>query len=179
MEGPGPAVRDPAPAVDERTTLLDFLQSQRDIVSWKLDGASDDVLRSVSTPTGLTVHGLVRHLTDDERWWFRHRFAGEPELTYHWSEADRDADFRVEPDEPIADLLAEYVGECAASDHAIAGRDLAEVGADGRSSLRWVVLHMIEETARHLGHLDILREQADGSTGADPMQVKSEQEWGS
>jgi len=117
---------EPAHRGDDRTAVLGFLQRQRDLVAWKVGGASDEVLRSASTPTGLTAHGLVRHLTNVERWWLRHEFAGETGLPYDGTE-----------DDPRADQ-------------------------------RWTLVHLVEETARHLGHLDLLREQADGAVGAQP-----------
>jgi len=79
---------------DERTALTGFLQRQRDLVAWKVGGASDETLRSVSTPTGLSLHGVVRHLENIERYWFREIFAGERGLRYDWTDEDGDAEFR-------------------------------------------------------------------------------------
>ncbi len=154
---------------DERTTLLGFLQHQRDLVAWKVRGASDDVLRPVSTPTGLTLHGLVRHLEHDERWWFRDVFAGEDELPYASTDDDPEGDLRVPADVTMARLLEDYVAECVRCDAVIAAAaSLDAVSARRDFSLRWIVLHMIEETSRHLGHIDLLREQADGEVGEEP-----------
>ncbi|MEV0704716.1 DinB family protein [Saccharopolyspora sp. NPDC050389] len=159
----------PAHHGDERTALLSFLQRQRDLVVWKVSGASDAVLRSVATPTGLTLPGLVRHLTNVERSWFRRVFAGETGLVFDWSDADPDGDLKVPDGVPMAELLAEYTAESARCDEVLrAAGSLDEVSALRDLSLRWVVLHLIEETARHLGHIDVLREQADGVVGEEP-----------
>jgi uncharacterized damage-inducible protein DinB len=154
---------------DERTTLLGVLQRQRDLVAWKLQGAGDDVLRSVGTPSGLTLHGLVRHLEDVERSWLREVFAGQQGLEHDWSEQDPDGELRVPPDVSMAQLLEDYAAESRRCDAVVAGaRDLDAVAATRPYSLRWILLHLVEETARHLGHLDLLREQADGRTGEEP-----------
>lgn len=163
------------PAGGERELLVAFLQAQRDLVAWKLAGADDRRLRAVLTPTGLGALGLVRHLTHVERWWFRDRFAGEAGLDYDWSDDDPDGEFWPRPGETLASILAGYAAESARCDRAVAGRQLDEVGADDRHSLRWVYLHLIEETARHLGHLDLLRERADGASGSDPGQVADQE----
>ncbi len=171
---PDLTVTDPAPTADERTMLWEFLQSQRDLVAWKLADADFDALQGVATASGLAPLGVLRHLTTVERWWFRHQTAGEPGLVFDWTDDDPDGEYRVRPGETVASLLADYAAEAARCDAAVAARGLDEVGANCRFSLRWVCLHMIEETARHLGHIDLLRELADGSTGSDPLQVAGE-----
>jgi hypothetical protein len=156
---------------DDRDTLLGFLQRQRDLVAWKVREASDETLASVRTPSGLTMHGIVRHLTNVERSWFRQFFAGESGLEFDWSDEDLDGDFRAEGT-PMSDLLVEYAAESARCDEVIAASALVATATDADSdwtcSLRWVITHMIEETSRHLGHLDLLREQADGAVGEEP-----------
>lgn len=161
-------VTDPASHGDERTTLMGFLQRQRDLVVWKLSGASDDALRSVGTPTGMTLHGIVRHLENVERSWFREAFAGESDLDYDWTDEDPDGDFHVPLTVAMADLLTAYQEECARCDAVINAASLDEGSRHRDMSLRWIILHMIEETARHLGHIDILRELVDGKVGEDP-----------
>lgn len=154
---------------DERTTLLGFLQHQRDLVAWKVQDAPDDVLRSVSTPTGLTLHGLVRHLEHVERSWVRDTFAGEDDLPYAWTDEDPDGELHVPPDMAMARLLADYREESARCDTVIAAaRSLDAMSARREFSLRWILLHLVEETSRHLGHIDLLREQADGRVGEEP-----------
>jgi hypothetical protein len=171
---PNLPVTDPRPTGDERTLLQEFLQAQRDLVAWKLADADFAALQRVATPTGLAPLGVLRHLTHVERWWFRHQTAGEPDLSWDWSDDDADGEYRLRPGETVASLLADYATEWRICDAAVAGRPLDAVGEHCPFSLRWVYLHMIEETSRHLGHIDLLREQADGSTGSDPLQVAGE-----
>jgi uncharacterized damage-inducible protein DinB len=166
----GPGVREPALVSDERATLVGFLQRQRDLVAWKMREASDETLATVRTPSGLTLHGIVKHLTNVERSWFRAFFAGEGSLEFDSSDEDPDGDFRADG-EAMADLLGAYVAETAKCDAVIAAApslDATATDEDGTYSLRWVITHMIEETARHLGHIDLLREQADGAVGEGP-----------
>ncbi len=156
---------------DELTTLLGFLQHQRDLVAWKLRDAPDDVLRSVSTPTGLTLHGAVRHLEHVERWWFRDVFAGEDDLPYAWTDEDPDGELHVPADITMGQLLTAYAEESARCDAVVrAAASLAAVSARRDFSLRWILLHLVEETSRHLGHIDLLREQADGAVGEEPRE---------
>jgi uncharacterized damage-inducible protein DinB len=153
----------------ERESLLEFLQRQRDLVPYKVQDASDDVLRSVRTPTGLTMHGVVSHLTNCERGWFRWAFADEASLMFD-TEEDEDADFKVPADVTMAQLLSDYAAEQRRCDEVILAAETLDQKAVHRDrSLRWILLHMIEETARHLGHLDLLREQADGVVGDQPQ----------
>ena len=159
-------VTEPAHLGDERTTLLSFLQRQRDLVAWKLQGADDDALRRVATPSGLAPHRLVRHLTLVERGWLRHVVAGEPDPdSAGRSRQERE---QVDPGTTMDELLAEYRAESARCDEVVAASDLDRVSAERGVSLRWVLLHLVEETSRHLGHLDLLREQADGAVGEEP-----------
>jgi uncharacterized damage-inducible protein DinB len=154
---------------DERTTLTGFLQRQRDLVAWKLRDADDDTLRSVGTGSGLTLHGVVRHLENVERSWFREGFAGETGLAFDWTDEDEDADWKVPGDVAMGDLLRAYAEETARCDAVIAAApSLDATSPDGQVSLRWIICHMIEETGRHLGHIDVLREQADGEVGEEP-----------
>jgi hypothetical protein len=162
-------ITEPTHRGDERTALVGYLQRQRDLVAWKVGGAPDDVLRSVGTPTGLTIHGIVRHLENVERSWIREDFAGESDLAFDWSADDPDGEFHVPEDEVMQTLLDSYEAETARCDAVVAAApSLDAVSARGGFTLRWILLHLIEETGRHLGHLDLLREQADGSVGEDP-----------
>jgi uncharacterized damage-inducible protein DinB len=159
---------DPAPRGDERTSLIGFLQRQRELVAWKVGGADDAVLRSASTPTGLTLHGMVRHLENVERSWIRDVFAGQPDLVFAWTDEDPDGEWHVPADVTMAQLLADYAGETALCDAVIASASLDDVSVKREFSLRWILLHLIEETARHLGQMDLLRENADGTVGEEP-----------
>ena len=105
-----------------------------------------------------------------ERWWFCD-FIGGQSPDYPWSDDDPDADFRIEPGETvdsIRDLYATAVGEANAVIDAAESLDITGKVRDRERSLRWVLVHMIEETARHAGHADIIREQIDGVTGYWP-----------
>ena len=154
---------------DERTTLTGFLQRQRDLVAWKVRDAPDETLRSVRTASGLGLHGIVRHLENVERSWFREVFAGETGLSYDWTDDDRDAEFKPGDEVRMQDLLRAYAGETRRCDAVIAAApSLDTVSVTREVSLRWIVCHMIEETGRHLGHIDLLREQADGVVGEEP-----------
>ena len=116
-----------------------------------------------------------------EQWWFV-EFIGGGSPDYPWSDDDPDADFRIEDDETTAGISQLYADSVALGNAVIAGADSLDVtGAltsgdpDRRErSLRWVLVHMIEETARHAGHLDIIREQIDEATGYYPDDVRPE-----
>jgi uncharacterized damage-inducible protein DinB len=115
----------------------------------------------------MTVAGLVSHLRWVEHAWFEHIMAGRPDLG-PWTPDDPDKDFKV-PGVPLARLLEEYEEQCERSAEIAASLELdAECVIEHRRgvvTLRWVLGHMIEETARHAGHLDLLREMLDGATG--------------
>jgi len=155
---------------DERTTILGFLQRQRDLVAWKVGDAADAELRPVATPSGMTAPGIVRHLTNVERSWLRDVFAGQDGLTFDWTDADPDGEFHVPADVTMAELLADYAAESRRCDAIIAAAaSIDSVSVRRRFSLRWILIHLVEETSRHLGHLDLLRERADGTVGEDPQ----------
>lgn len=154
---------------DERETILAFLQKYRDAVLLKLDGLDREQLtRTVlPAPSRTTLLGLVKHLTDTEEWWIGTVLGGLPEPPR--DDADPDADWLVAADDDPAALVTRYREVCARSDgivRAQASLDARVTGphAAGRSA-RWVILHMLEESARHAGHADIVRELIDGRTG--------------
>ena len=151
---------------DEAETLAGFLDFHRATLLWKLEGLDDEQLRRPMVPSGTSLLGMVKHLAYVERWWFQQVWAGR-EVTYPWTDEDPDADWRVEPSETTEDILALYRGECARSREIAAAASLDGVAHHprGERSRRWILVHMIEETARHNGHADILREQLDGVTG--------------
>lgn len=153
---------------DERTQLLGWFALQRNIVSLKCNALSDaDAHRVVidSSPL-MTVAGLLGHLRWTEHVWFQIAFAGgDPGTNPQFADED-DVDF-VTDGRPLAELLGDYRDECRASDAVIAAADLSALGRcdlfpSGHASLRWMVIHMVEETARHAGHLDLIRELLDG-----------------
>ena len=160
---------DPPPAATERELTLAFLNRQRDTLICKMDGLDDEQLRRRHESSGLTLLGLVKHLTDVERSWFRERFGGE-DLASLWDDADPQRYWRIERDDDTVALIADYREECATADRIVGSHSLDDVAAMSPPNrpgftLRWIVLHMIEETARHVGHADLLREAIDGVTG--------------
>ncbi|RAG83935.1 hypothetical protein DN069_19435 [Streptacidiphilus pinicola] len=151
----------------EKEILLHSMERHRAAIRWKLEGLDDEQLRTSPVSSGTTLLGLVKHLGACEYGWFCQTFgvATEP---LPFDEEDEDADLRVEPGEKTADLLAFYERACAAANAVIEASDLDATGtswAGAQVSMRWVLVHMIEETARHAGHVDILRELLDGTTG--------------
>jgi uncharacterized damage-inducible protein DinB len=152
----------------ERDTLGGFLDFLRATIRWKCEGLTDEQARRALLPSELTtVSGLVGHLTYVEHYWFEVVLAGEPNV---WSEAlasDPDAEFRRALDVPLAILLDRYEAQCERSRHIVANRALEDEVPfrEGVVSVRFVLTHLIEETGRHAGHLDVLRELLDGRTG--------------
>jgi len=155
-------------AAGEREMLLAYLQRQRDLVVWKLNGLDDDRARGIATGSGLTIHGIVRHLTDVERSWLRRWFDGQQGLPVEGKTPGRVGGFDARPYDRLVDSLASYVEEADRCDEVVRSHNLDDLEVDGPRNLRWVLHHLIEETARHLGHLDVLCERADGRTGEQP-----------
>jgi hypothetical protein len=155
---------------DERAQLVGWLDLQRALIPWKCEGLGDEeARRSVLAPSPLmTMAGLVSHLRWTEHCWFEVIFLNRPsDVNPQFSGTVEDADMQV-GDVPLAELLAEYEAQCAVSNEIIAAHSLDDVGTHagfGGQSLRWIVLHMLEETARHAGHADVVRELLDGSKG--------------
>jgi Protein of unknown function (DUF664) len=150
---------------DEKTSLHVSLDRHRDVVLWKLEGLGDDLLRKPMTPSGTSLLGLVKHLAGVEYQWFCQTFGRETEPL----ETDPVADMRAGPEESTADVVAFYTRARVASDEVVAELDVDDVGTawfGEQVSLRRVLIGMIEETARHAGHMDIIRELLDGSTGS-------------
>lgn len=158
----------------EKETLLAFLDNNRAVMPWKLRGLSEEDARRPMVDSGTSALGIVKHLAWVEYWWFAFNFAGE-EVDFPWSDDDPDADFRIEPDETIADIVALYEEAVAHSNAIIEAADLDDIaakkGGGVSRSLRWIMGHMVEETARHAGHADIVRELIDGTTGYMPKRT--------
>ena len=154
-----------------KDTLLTLLDNNRAVVLWKLHGLSLEEASRPGVGSGTSLLGLVRHLAFVERWWFDDFFAGNT-VDYPWSEEDPDADFRIEEGETIDDVISLYAEAVVRSNELVAEAQMDDlsVGSRGgeRFALRWIVAHMIEETARHAGHADIIRELIDGTTGDYP-----------
>ncbi|MQA88109.1 MAG: DUF664 domain-containing protein [Streptosporangiales bacterium] len=151
----------------EKESLHVSLDRHRDVVLWKVEGLDDEQLRRPMTPSGTNLLGLVKHLAAVEYGWFCQTFGRKTE-PLPFDEDDENADLRVTPEETTADILAFYGRARAAADKVIDELGLDDVGTAwfGETvSMRWVLIHMIEETARHVGHMDIVRELIDGATG--------------
>jgi uncharacterized damage-inducible protein DinB len=171
-EWTAPAVEraDPDLVAAERRALEQWLDYHRDTLLTKCAGLTAGQLkRRAVPPSNLSLLGLVRHMSDVERGWFRQCAAHEDVPDLYWTEADHDADFN---DIGAADAEADlniYRSEIVAARKAVAGRGLDDVVSDPRvradRDLRWIYLHMIEEYARHNGHADLIRECIDGVTG--------------
>jgi hypothetical protein len=151
----------------EKESLRVSLDRHRDAVLWKLEGLGDADLRRVMTPSGTNLLGLVKHLAAVEYAWFCQTFGRETE-PLPFDDVDANADLRVSPNETTQDILAFYARARGAADQVIDEVDLEDTGTawfGDAVSMRWVLIHMLEETARHAGHIDILRELIDGATG--------------
>jgi Protein of unknown function (DUF664) len=159
---------DPPKIASEKEMVLAFLQAQRDIILWKLEGVSDaDLRRQAVPPSTMSLLGIVKHLAYVERWWFQAHIAGL-EVSFPWTKSDPDADWRIEPDETTEDIINLYKAESLKAQEIAANADLQTLSkgkSRDQSNLLWVILHMIEETARHAGHADLLREAIDSVTG--------------
>lgn len=152
---------------DEKTSLHASLNRHREVVLWKLQGVRDEWARQPQTQSGTSMLGLVKHLAAVEYAWFCQTF-GRPTEPLPFDPDDPEADLRVSDEETFEQIVDFYERACAAADDVIDAHDVQDLGTAwfGESvSLRWVLIHMIEETARHVGHLDILRESFDGQTG--------------
>ena len=166
--------QDPPATGGELEQLTGFLDYQRETVLWKAEGLDAAQLRQALPPSSLTLAGLLNHLALVEDSWFRERFSGLPEQDT-WAgvdwKADPDFEFRtaleLDPDE----VRQRYRDAIARSKEVVAAAEgldqlAAKPWPDGtRWNLRWVLIHMIEETARHAGHADLLREAVDGEVG--------------
>jgi uncharacterized damage-inducible protein DinB len=156
----------------ERATLAGFLRDYRLTLELKCSGldAAGMARRSVE-PSNLSLLGLVRHLSDVERHWFRRVLAGQDATPLYWRDDDRDADFNeaVADAEAVASAWALWREEVRFAEQFVEEAPSLEVtgnSGEGTSiSLREVLVHMIEEYARHAGHADFLRERIDGRVG--------------
>jgi uncharacterized damage-inducible protein DinB len=158
---------EPPLATDERTTLDAYLDYHRATLLWKCEGLTDGQLRQRAVPPStLSLLGLVRHLTETERGWFRED-AATPMPDIYTTAQRPDADFDDVEQADVSANVAAYREEVEACRAAVAGLPLDHLikGRTRAYSLRWIYLHMIEEYARHNGHADLLRQAIDGATG--------------
>lgn len=148
----------------ERPMLQTWLDVQRAAVVSKIEGLSEEEIRRRLVPSLTTVGGVVKHLRWVETGWFHQLLgarAGDHERAH-----PRDWEFTPQPDDTVGSLIADYTAACAASRDVAAKHDLDDEvphSTMGSVSLRWIFVHLIEETARHAGQLDILREQLEVS----------------
>ncbi|MBF6210307.1 DinB family protein [Nocardia puris] len=153
---------------DERPMLQGWLDQHRRTLLWKCAGLDADTLRlRPLVPSTLSLLGLVRHLSEVERGWFRIAAAGQPLDYLYCDEANPDGDFDDIADADPAEAFEVYHREVAAADASVADLPLDHTFEfrGVRFGLRWVYAHMIEEYARHNGHADLVREHIDGRTG--------------
>jgi uncharacterized damage-inducible protein DinB len=163
----------------EVATLLGFLDFQRATLEWKCRGLSDEQLRVTRPPSAITLGGMLKHLAMVEDYWFTEVIGGQP-TPEPWASADTKADpdwewhsAASDSGEELRALWAERVGRSRAvvqarlsqGEEAALSQAHPAWGGRGRASLRWVLVHMVEEYARHNGHADLIRESIDGQTG--------------
>ncbi len=165
---------DPDQVGNERTLVSQFLNYQRAQIIYKSTGLDPEQVRACLQTSDISIGGMLKHLTLVEDYWFDVIFAGRPEVapwnTIDW-ESDPDWEWRTGANDPLDGLLDRYRASIARSAATVDGAtSLDQIAAvadrhGGKPSLRWILLHMIEETARHAGHLDLLRESIDGLVG--------------
>ncbi|MEU8225428.1 DinB family protein [Kribbella sp. NPDC048915] len=161
---------DPPTAADERVLLQSFLDYHRGTLLWKLSGLTDEQLvQRAVPPADISLIGLVRHLSEVEKYWFHRTLADHDSPPKYWSREFPDGDFdHVDPALAAQDL-EDFRAIIKTSDELAAKYDLDHTfdrpGYDTPHSVRYLYLHMIEEYARHNGHADLLRQAIDGATG--------------
>jgi uncharacterized damage-inducible protein DinB len=168
---------EPSLAADETATLMGFLDYQRETLAWKCSGVDAAGLRATTAASSMTLGGLLKHLAYVEDDWFSRKLRNDavqpPWNAVDWA-ADEDWEWHSAADD-TPEQLFELWRHSVARSRSLVAQALAEGGldqlarrrwADGRApSLRWILCHMIEEYARHVGHADLLRESVDGQTG--------------
>ena len=162
----------PLEATDERVLFDGFLDFQRDTLDWKVSRLADEQLRTRAVPTAnVTLLGLLRHLAEVERFWFREVWAGERFAEQMYTRTDdRDEDWNDLEAETGAAAYQRWRAEVAASRAVVAATEsfdtvFTRADTGERVSARWILIHMVEEYARHNGHADLLREATDGEVG--------------
>jgi uncharacterized damage-inducible protein DinB len=159
---------DPPFEADERAMLDSWLEYHRATLAMKCDGLSADQLRERAVPpSSMSLLGLVRHMADVERNWFRRVLSGEDAPGLFWADDNEDGDFDDVDDASVEEAFDAWRSECANARRVAAAMQLEDTGTRRGEpvSLRWVLVHMVEEYARHNGHADFLRERIDGTTG--------------
>jgi uncharacterized damage-inducible protein DinB len=156
---------------DERGMLAAYLDYARATARAKCEEVSDDDARRPPLPGSplMTLGGLISHLRWNEYYWFEVVLLGGDDEG-PWTDEDPDREMRIGAELPLAEVLADYGATCTKYRALVADLDLdtaakRELGSGERVTLRWILFHLIEETSRHNGHLDIIRELVDGVTG--------------
>ncbi|MFF3334941.1 DinB family protein [Streptomyces sp. NPDC002888] len=162
----------PALNADERTMLEGWLDHHRQTLASKCAGLTDAQLRTASVePSALSLMGLVRHMAEVERAWFRKVLVGDDQGPIYPRAEDQDGDFRLTEADTWQEAHATWQAEIEVARRYAAGFGLDDLSkgpsrfTDEPFSLRWIYTHMIQEYARHNGHADLIRERIDGATG--------------
>jgi hypothetical protein len=162
----------PLDATDERVLFNGFLDFQRDTLDWKCSRLLDEQLRTHAVPvSNATLLGLLRHMAEVERFWFREVWSGEQfETSMYTRTEDPDEDWNDLEADTGAAAYARWRAEVALSRAVVAGTEdfgtvFTRLDTGERVSARWILIHMVEEYARHNGHADLLRENIDGEVG--------------
>ncbi|MFF2778469.1 DinB family protein [Streptomyces sp. NPDC058052] len=163
----------PATTTGERQALEQWLDFHRSTLALKCADLTDAQLRTVSVPPSeLSLLGLVRHMAEVERGWFRKVLGGEETPWLYATDEDFDRDIHTTEDDSYEEAYATWQAEIAHARALASGRALDDLGEGSHHrtgdliNLRWIYLHMIEEYARHNGHADLIRQRIDGATGA-------------
>ncbi|MEP7201222.1 MAG: DinB family protein [Ilumatobacteraceae bacterium] len=168
--------RDPEldPTGDEVTLLHSFLEYQRTILIRKAEGVTDAQSRLRIEPSEMTLLGLIRHMAEVERSWFRRRFADVEAPPIYYSDSDPDGDFHPGDDDTLEEAIVTLRSEIEFAQSSTAGVPLDTLAKANpptqripgwQPNLRWILIHLIEEYARHCGHADLLRQRVDGAVG--------------
>jgi len=170
MPASPPFADQPDSTGSERSVLEAFLDFHRQVLVSKVDGVSENEARHRRVPSRTTLAGLIKHMIGVERGWFQEVLGGRNPEDISPNVGGGDESWDVAENETVSSLIKEYEQTCDQSRQTAARFALDDAVPEpdmGQVSLRWIYVHMIEETARHVGHADILREQTDGAAGND------------
>ena len=170
MTIPASPAGQPASTGSERQVLEAFLDFHRQVLVSKVDGIADNEARRRHVPSKTTLAGLIKHMIGVERGWFQEVLGGRSPEDIGPNVGGGQESWDLAKDETVSSLTKEYEQTCEQSRQTAARFALDDAVPEpdmGQVSLRWIYVHMIEETARHVGHADILREQTDGAAGID------------
>ena len=158
---------DPGRVGDERTTLIEFLDYFRAVLLRKAEGLTEEQARVTVAASELHMLGLIRHMVEVEHGWFVCGMGGRERDTIFDYTTDPDDDFHPSADDTLAEALDMYRRKIIEADEVIAASELDQLAVDTSepTNLRWILVHLIEELARHCGHADLIRESIDGATG--------------